>query len=607
MPPLPILTAKGITLGFGGIPLFNGIDIAIGPNERLGLVGRNGAGKSTFMKVLAQASQPDTGKVETMPGQVVTYLPQEPDFSRFASVEEALLDVFPEDEREAYKIELMAEELGLDLSAKPATLSGGGRRRIALARAFLTEPELLLLDEPTNHLDLPAIDWVEKQLKSFRGSWMLISHDRRLLENTTSGTIWLDRGNLHRSSQGYSHFSEFQEHVMNEEAREIQREKQYMKAELRYLERGVTARRTRNQGRLKKLAKLRERARERIAPTGQVALDIGGGEASGRKAIEAKGISKSYGDKALVTDLNVRILAGDKVALIGPNGIGKTTLIKMLLKEIEPDTGTVTHGTKLETVFVDQNRTALSPEKTVQDILADGGDYVDVRGEKRHITSYLKDYLFDPAQMRSPVSSLSGGERNRLLLAQAFTKPANLIVLDEPTNDLDLDTLELLEDVLADTAATLLLVSHDRDFLDQVATSTLAPLGGGKWGEHPGGYTDFLRQSGLKFDLSNKSAVEAKLSASVTPISSAKPKQKRSAKLSYKDQRRLDELPALIEQSNAQIAEMEARLADPEFYAKDPAGFDAMSKALAAQQGDVEGMEEEWLTLEEKRDALSGA
>jgi ATP-binding cassette subfamily F protein uup len=603
MPPLPILTAKGITLGFGGLPLFGGIDLAIGPNERLGLVGRNGAGKSTFMKVLAQATQPDSGTIDVMPGKVVTYLPQEPDFSSFASVQDALLDVLGEAERDVYRIEAMAEELGLDLTATPATLSGGGRRRIALARAFLTQPDLLLLDEPTNHLDLPAIAWVEAQLKRFRGAWMLISHDRRLLENTTSGILWVDRGRLHRSSQGYTHFSAFQEHVMNEEAREIQREKQYIKAELRYLERGVTARRTRNQGRLKKLAKLRERARERIAPTGQVALDIGSSEASGRKAIEAKGLSKRYGDHVLVDGLNVRILAGDKVALIGPNGVGKTTLIKLLLKQIDPDSGSVDHGTKLETVFVDQNRAALAPEKTVQDILAYGSDYVDVRGEKRHITSYLKDYLFDPAQMRSPVSSLSGGERNRLLLAQAFTKPANLIVLDEPTNDLDLDTLELLEDVLADTSATLLLVSHDRDFLDQVATSTLAPLGGGKWGEYPGGYSDFLRQSGMRFDLGKKTK-QAGLAGNVTPIEAAKPKTKRSAKLSYKDQRRLDELPALIEQANAQTAEMEAQLADPDLYAKDAARFDALSKMLSQRQSEVEAMEEEWLTLEEKRDAL---
>lgn len=603
MPPLPILTAKGITLGFGGMPLFGSIDLAVGPNERLGLVGRNGAGKSTFMKVLAQVTQPDSGSIDVMPGKVVTYLPQEPDFSRFASVQDALMDVFIHEDHEAYRIEAMAEELGLNLMATPATLSGGGRRRIALARAFLTDPDVLLLDEPTNHLDLPAIDWVEKQLKRFRGSWMLISHDRRLLENTTTGILWVDRGRLHRSSQGYTEFSTFQEHVMNEEAREIQREKQYIKAELRYLERGVTARRTRNQGRLKKLANLRQRARERITPTGQVALDIGSGEASGRKAIEAKGISKAYGDQTLVTDLSVRILAGDKVALIGPNGVGKTTLIKLLLKQIEPDAGTVAHGTKLETVFVDQNRAALAPDKTVQDILADGSDYVDVRGEKRHITSYLKDYLFDPAQMRSPVSSLSGGERNRLLLAQAFTKPANLIVLDEPTNDLDLDTLELLEDVLADTAATLLLVSHDRDFLDQVATSTLAPLGGGKWGEYPGGYSDFLQQSGMRFDLAK--APPAQSGASVTPISAAKAKPKRAAKLSYKDQRRLDELPALIEQANAQIAEMEAQLADPDLYANNAARFDALSKVLSAQQQDVATMEEDWLTLEEKRETLT--
>jgi len=605
MPPPPLLTAQSIALGYGGNPLFQSITVAIGAHERLGLVGRNGAGKSTFMKVLAQRMLPDSGTVDVMPGNVVTYLPQEPDFSGFDTVSDALLDVFHEDERFDYKVEAIADELGLDVSARPDLLSGGGQRRIALARAFLTEPDLLLLDEPTNHLDLPAIDWVEQKLQSFSGAWILISHDRRLLENTTKGTLWLDRGRLHKNSRGYAHFSDFEAQVMNEEAREIEREKQHIKAEKRYLERGVTARRTRNQRRLKKLASLRERARERIAPVGKANIDLGKREASAKKAIEAKGISKSYGDKTLVKDVSLRILSGDKVALIGPNGVGKTTLIKLLLGELAPDSGEVSHGARLETVFVDQNRAALAPNKTVQDILAGGSDYVDVRGEKRHITSYLKDYLFDPAQMRSPVSSLSGGERNRLLLAQAFAKPANMIVLDEPTNDLDLDTLELLEEVLSDTPATLLLVSHDRDFIDQVATSTLAPMGAGKWQEFPGGYTDFITQSGKRFGLGQSQ--KPSKPANVTPIAAAVAKPKHAAKLSYKDQRRLDELPALIETQNALIAEMEARLADPDLYANDATTFDQLSKQLADAQDSVAAMEDEWLELEEKRDLISGA
>ncbi|MEM9877692.1 MAG: ATP-binding cassette domain-containing protein [Pseudomonadota bacterium] len=601
MAPPPILTAKSIALGYAGAPLFRDISIAIGEHERLGLVGRNGAGKSTFMKVLARRLDPDSGSVDVMPGNVVTYLPQEPDFDQFETVSQALLDVFEPDEQLAYKIEPMAEELGLSLSASPAQLSGGGQRRIALARAFLTEPDLLLLDEPTNHLDLPAIQWVEDKLQHFRGAWILISHDRRLLEETTTGTVWIDRGQLHRSSTGYRGFKAFKDQVLNEEAREIEREKQYIKAEQRYLERGVTARRTRNQGRLKKLASLRRRAQERIAPIATAAIDIGKNASSAKKAIEAKAISKSYGEKVLVKSLSVRILAGDKVALVGPNGVGKTTLIKLLLGQITPDSGTVKHGTRLETVFVDQNRAPLTADKTVQDILAGGTDYVDVRGEKRHITSYLKDYLFDPAQMRSRVSSLSGGERGRLLLAQAFAKSANMIVLDEPTNDLDLDTLELLEDVLAETSATLLLVSHDRDFIDQVATSTLAPMGGGLWQEFPGGYSDFLRQSGASFSLATRTSPAPQTRAPA--ITSAKPK--RAKKLSYKDQRRLDALPALIETQNADIAQWEAELADPQLYAQDPGKFAALTTALSEGQDLVADMEEEWLELEEKRESLA--
>ncbi|MEO0411378.1 MAG: ATP-binding cassette domain-containing protein [Pseudomonadota bacterium] len=605
MAQLPILTAQGLSLHFGGDPLFGGqtgLDLTVGPRERLCLVGRNGAGKSTFMKVLAGTVLPDTGSVSIAPGNVVTYLPQEPDFTHFGSVSDALLDALPADARDAYRIEPMAEELSLDLSAEPKTLSGGGRRRIALARAFLTEPDLVLLDEPTNHLDIPAIAWVEERLSKFKGAFILISHDRRLLEEVTRQTLWIDRGKLHRSPEGYAAFETFQAFVLNEEAREIEREKQYIKAEQRYMERGVTARRTRNEGRVRKLAKLRARSSARIRPTGQVKLDITNAEASGKKAIEAKGLAKAYGDHVIVKDFSSRILSGDKVAFIGPNGVGKTTLIRMLLGDTPPDTGTVTHGARLETVYVDQNRRDLAENKTVQDILADGSDTVDVRGERRHITSYLKDFLFDPGHMRSPVSSLSGGERNRLLLAKAFAKSANMLVLDEPTNDLDLDTLELLEDVLADMDATLLLVSHDRDFIDQVATSTIAPLGNGDWQEYAGGYSDFLSQKDdrIRWTSSAQSTSKAK------PAITVKAQQKtRSKKLSYKDQRRLDELPALIEATRDEISQLEAALADPDLFNSNAEKFQTSSKALETKLAQVYAMEEEWLILEEQREALS--
>lgn len=608
MAQLPLLTAQGLSLHFGGTPLFGGtggLDLTVGPRERLCLVGRNGAGKSTLMKVLAGAVTPDDGKVSVAPGKVVTYLPQEPDFTHFKTARDALSDALADPDVDGYRIAPIAEELKLDLEAEPSILSGGGRRRIALARTYLTEPDLILLDEPTNHLDLPAIAWVEEWLSTFRGAFILISHDRRLLEAVTRETLWIDRGNLHRSPKGYSDFEAFQTYVLNEEAREIAREKQYIKAEMRYMERGVTARRTRNEGRVRKLAALRARSAGRIKPTGQVQLEVGAIQSSGKKAIEAKAIEKSFGDTPIVKGFSTRILSGDKVAFIGPNGVGKTTLIRLLLGDIAPDSGSVTHGARLETVYVDQNRRDLAPDKTIQDILAGGSDTVDVRGERRHITSYMKDFLFDPSQMRSPVSSLSGGERNRLLLARAFAKDANMLVLDEPTNDLDLDTLELLEDVLADMEATLLLVSHDRDFIDQVATSTIAPLGKGLWQEYAGGYSDFLRQKDPHLDWSAGPDAKAK-SKPVGDSGNVTALRKTSAKkLSYKDQRRLDELPALIETANADVAQLEATLADPDFFARDAAAFQAASKALQTRLSEVDEMEEEWLTLEEKKDALA--
>ncbi|MEM6835111.1 MAG: ABC-F family ATP-binding cassette domain-containing protein [Sphingomonadales bacterium] len=599
MAQLPLLTAQNLGLRFGEIPLFEGISMTVGPHDRLCLVGRNGAGKSSFMKILGQALEPDAGTITVQPGKVVTYLPQEPDFTRFATTSDALLDALPTDERQLYRIEALAAELDLDLAKPPTQLSGGGRRRIALARTFLTEPDLILLDEPTNHLDLPTISWLEERLKTFRGAFILISHDRRLLETAAQETLWLDRRKLHRSPKGYADFEDFRDFVLNEERREMDRERQHIKAEQRYLERGVTARRTRNQRRLKKLAALRERSAERIRPTGQVQITTGTAERSGRKAIEAQGIAKAFGDQVIVRDFSTRILSGDKMALIGPNGVGKTTLIKMLLGELTPDAGEVKHGARLETVYVDQNRETLKEDLTLQDVLAGGNDYVDVRGEKRHITSYLKDFLFEPAQMRSPVSSLSGGERGRLLLAKAFAKAANMLVLDEPTNDLDLDTLTLLEDVLADMDATLLLVSHDRDFIDQVSSSTIAPMGGGRWQEYPGGYSDFLTQSGGRAPWDMAPEATSPKKATVTAL---KPKK---AKLSYKDQRRLDALPALIEDTQTQIAQCEAALADPTLFDTNPTQFQTLTSQIGPLQDTLEALEMEWLELEEKSEALA--
>lgn len=594
----PLLTLNESAHRFGARWLFEDISLSIEPRERLCLVGRNGTGKSTLLKIIAGVIEGERGTRWVQPGIRAVYLSQEPDFSHYASVEDAILDGLPDTMREPYRAAMVADELGLDLNARPATLSGGGLRRLALARAFAAEPDLLLLDEPTNHLDLPAIDWLEARLKAFRGAFVLISHDRRLLENISEGVLWLDRGQLHRSPQGYAHFEDWAQSILDAEEKANDRLNQHLKAELHWLARGVTARRKRNQGRLRKLETLRTQKRNQEAPQGRAALSLERGEASGKMVIEAEGVSKFYGDRPIIRNFSTRILRGDRLGIIGPNGSGKSTLVGLLTGTLAPDEGQVRMGTKLDIAHIDQRRIALREDMSVGDFLTNGGDYIDVRGEKKHVAGYLKDFLFDPAQLRSPVASLSGGERNRLLMAKAFSNPVNLVVLDEPTNDLDMDTLDLLEDVLGDFDGTVILVSHDRDFLDRVVTSVIALDNQGGWSEHAGGYSDWQREMALTQLKSVKT--EPKRQSEDKPKASA-------TKLSYKDARALEMLPKEMAKLEAEIAKLEEALADPALYTRDPKTFHDKTKALEAAQQALSEKEEQWLLLEMKREELASA
>lgn len=606
----PVLTLNDIQLTFGGKPVFKGVSLSLAANERAVLVGRNGAGKSTLMKVIAGRIEPDEGEVWRQPGTHAVYLSQEPDLSGFdALIDFAVQDLpaISADDRHVAEAELMA--LGLDPEADPAKLSGGQKRRAALARAFAADPDILLLDEPTNHLDIPAIEQLESRLQGFRGALLIVSHDRRFLEKISTSCFWLRQGQVKRYGEGYSKFDDWAAFVEAEEEKALDRLNTQLKAEQRWLERGVTARRKRNMGRLRKVMDMRAERQARktglneMRATSEMALETA--EGAGKRVIEARGISKTFqtpaGELPVVQDLSIRIQRGDRVGIVGPNGAGKSTLIKLLLGELEADKGSVKLGTNLEIAYLDQNRAKLDPDDTLWQALApEGGDQIVVRGNPRHVASYAQDFLFKSEQLRQPVAALSGGERNRLLLAIALAKPSNLLILDEPTNDLDMETLELLEEMLADYDGTLILVSHDRAFLDGVVTSCLSPVGDGKWLETPGGYTDAARQlDEIKGARASKPPAHKAVSEKST-----KPAQKQKSKLSFKDKHRLEELDKLMPKLQLKIAALEEELADPELFTKNADRFHAASKELSDAQENLENHEMEWLELEEKREAL---
>jgi ABC transport system ATP-binding/permease protein len=598
MPP-PLLHLQDVHLTLGGAPLLDGAELAVAPGERLCVVGRNGSGKSTLLRIAAGLIEADRGERFLQPGTTVRYLPQEPDLgghpTTLAYVEGGL---GPGDER--HRARYLLEQLGLTGDESTERLSGGETRRAALARVLAPEPDILLLDEPTNHLDLPAIEWLEAELARQRSALVVISHDRRLLERLSRATVWLDRGATRRLERGFAEFETWRDETLAQEELDRHKLDRRIVMEEDWVRYGVTARRKRNQGRLAKLQALRQRRREQRKVVGAVKMTTAEGEASGTLAIEAKDVAKAFGDLRIVERLTLRVLRGDRIGLVGPNGAGKTTLLNLLTGAIPPDTGTVRLGANLSMVVLDQRRMSLDPARSLAETLSEGrGDTVLVDGKPRHVIGYMRDFLFQPEQAKTPVGALSGGERGRLTLARALAQPSNLLVLDEPTNDLDLETLDLLQEMLADYAGTVLLVSHDRDFLDRVATSVLVWEGQGRWIEYAGGYSDMVAQRGR--------GVEARIVAKAARESPARreaAEPRARERLSFKEVHALKTLPQRIDALHGEIAELQAALADPDLYVRDRVRFEAAGTRLAAAQAEVAAAEEEWLALELRREAL---
>ncbi len=598
----PLLTLQDIYLTFGGTPLLEGAELFVSVGDRLSLVGRNGSGKSTLLKIASGQIEADGGDVFVQPGITVRYLPQEPDFSGYASVLEYVeTGLAPGDD--PYRAIYLLEQLGLTGTENPTRLSGGEARRTALARVLAPKPDILLLDEPTNHLDLPAIEWLEAELKSMRSALVLISHDRRFLENLSRSTTWLDRGKTRHMDKGFDHFEAWRDEVLDNEARDTHKLGRKIVMEEHWLRYGVTARRKRNQKRLADLHSMRaERVQRRTADNrakAQVSISVAEGGVSGKLVAEAKNITKDYGAGPVVKDFSCKIARGDRIGITGPNGAGKTTLLNMLLGNLAPDEGTIRLGTNLQTLTLDQKRESLDPDQTLSDVLTgDGSDMVTIGDQRKHVIAYMKDFLFLPEQARTPVSRLSGGERGRLMLARALARPSNLLMLDEPTNDLDLETLDLLQEMLGDYKGTVLLVSHDRDFLDRVVTSVYASEGSGHWQEYAGGYTDMMRQR-RKPDSEDGGSRKARASQAVK-ISAPKTVRK----LTFKDKHALETLPGDMDALKAKIAEHQKTLADPDLFTSKPDAFKAAISGLEQAETDLATAETRWLELEILREEL---
>ncbi|MDQ0997204.1 ATP-binding cassette subfamily F protein uup [Phyllobacterium ifriqiyense] len=568
----PLLRLDRIALTFGGTPLLTDAAISVSENDRIALVGRNGSGKSTLLKIAAGFVVPTDGEVFKHPAVTVRYLAQAPDMDGFANVR-AYVEAGLGPADDLYRVSYLLEHLGLTGEEKPENLSGGETRRAALAKVLAPQPDILLLDEPTNHLDLTTIEWLETELRQIRSAIVVISHDRRFLENVSRSTIWLDRGVTKRLDQGFGSFEEWRDKVLEEEERDLHKLGRQIVREEHWLRYGVTARRKRNMRRLGDLQSMRSEFRNHRGAQGKAVLKASDAKESGKLVIEAEHLSKSYDDRILVDDFSTRIQRGNCVGFVGPNGAGKTTLLSMLTGLLKPDSGFVKLGTNLEIAVLDQRRDSLNLEQTLSDYLTDGrGENVIVDGEQRHVASYMKDFLFQPEQLRTPIRELSGGERARLMLARVLARPANLLVLDEPTNDLDMETLDLLQELVAGFAGTVLLVSHDRDFLDRTVTSVIAPEGSGKWLEYAGGYTDMLAQRKETAIATRKELKAAKPQASSGVAAEKAPAARdEKRKLSYKQKFALETLPAKIEALHSEIINLEKKLADPDLFAKNPA------------------------------------
>ncbi|UWR12949.1 ABC-F family ATP-binding cassette domain-containing protein [Sulfitobacter mediterraneus] len=596
----PLLQLNEISLTFGGDPVFDGLSLVIQPGDRVALVGRNGSGKSTLMKVMAGLVEADRGDVIAGPGVSVGYMEQDPDLSGFETLGEFAAHSL--DPGEMYKVERAGEGLKFDPARPVATASGGERRRAALARLMAEEPELMLLDEPTNHLDIEAIAWLEQELKNTRTAFVIISHDRAFLRELTRATLWIDRGMVRRQEKGFAAFEAWRDTLWDEEDMQRHKLNRKIKAEARWAVEGISARRKRNQGRVRALQDLRAQRAAQITRQGTAAMELDAGPKSGRKVIEAMGLFKGFGDKTIVKDFSLTVQRGDRIALVGPNGVGKTTLLNMLIGREEPDAGTVKLGTNLELALFDQARAQLDGDMTLWESLTGDpdmrvsgkADQVLVRGNPKHVVGYLKEFLFDEAQARAPVRSLSGGEKARLLLAKIMARSSNLLILDEPTNDLDVETLDLLQELLGNYDGTVILVSHDRDFLDRVAATTIAMEGDGRATVYAGGWSDYLAQRGQ--DDFAQSVAETKKAAV------ARPKQDKTAKkgLSFTEKHRLEALPSELERLEAEIGKLEELLADPELFTREPVKFKKATEALVQRQEKLAASEEEWLELEEK-------
>jgi len=599
----PILNLDNIHLTFGGTPLLSGASLTVSLGDRIALVGRNGSGKSTLLKIAAGLVEPQEGEIFRQPTATVRYLPQAPDWQGHRTVR-AYVEAGLGPADDINRVAMVLDHLGLTGDETPESLSGGEARRAALARVLAPQPDLLLLDEPTNHLDIAAIEWLEDELQRSSSALVMISHDRRFLERISRTTVWLDRGITRRLDKGFAHFEDWRDKVLEEEEREQEKLARQIAREEHWLRYGVTARRKRNVRRLAQLHELRAKQRSYRGAEGVATMAASDSAVSGKLVLEAKNISKSFGDRVVVKDFSIRVQRGDRIGLVGPNGAGKTTLLKMLTGVLEPDSGTVRLGTNLQIATLDQNRAALDPNETLAHFLTDGrGETVVVNGEERHVVSYMKDFLFKPEQARTPVRELSGGEKARLVLARLLSRQANFLVLDEPTNDLDMETLDLLQELIQDFPGTVLLVSHDRDFLDRTVTSTIAPEGNGVWLEYVGGYSDMLAQrKGRELERRKARPQEEK---SARPAQEA-PRQS-SRKLSYKQKFALETLPGKIEEATKKIAELEQKLSDPSLYSRDFQAFQRMTAELEELRASLSKMEEEWLELEMLREEIEGA
>jgi ATP-binding cassette subfamily F protein uup len=616
----PLLQVSDISLTFGGEPVFSDLGLVVQPRDRVALVGRNGSGKSTLMKVMAGLVEPDRGAVTLAPGQSVGYMHQEPTLYGFATLGDFAASELPPGE--AYRVEMVSEGLKLNPDTAVGAASGGERRRAALAKLLAEDPDLMLLDEPTNHLDVQAIAWLEERLKSTRAAFVLISHDRAFLTALTRATLWIDRGAVRRQEQGFAEFEAWRDKTWAEEDEARHKLDRKIKAEARWAVEGISARRKRNQGRVRALQALRAERASQISRAGAADLALASGQKSGKRVIEAKGIAKRFGDRTILAPFDLRVLRGDRIAFVGPNGAGKSTLLKMLTGEIAPDEGSVQLGSNLSLAVFDQNRAQLDPEATLWDSLTGDpsmrvsgrADQVMVRGTPKHVVAYLKDFLFDERQARAPVKSLSGGEKARLLLARIMARDSNLLVLDEPTNDLDIETLDLLQDVLGEYDGTVLLVSHDRDFLDRVASATVAMEGDGRATVYPGGWSDYRAQRGGPLfgadpgasvatagQGSGKGAAKGQ-GAKAQGASSGEASG--AAALSFTEKHRLEELPDVIARLEAEIAKLEDFLAaDPDMFTSAPVKFQKATDALVERHGALSDAEEEWMALAERAEA----